>query len=153
MEEVNENSVEEEVVLHFKRFAQEKQDQVRALVNYATLMGLDGKDLVSIGGRLNRIAANREMKLNEHIVSSMNIRPIGQDKNCYNRWAYTDSSGVIYHFKCSYSRYDITNTVTKKTARGYANEYYNVGRRFHIMENRELPNIMLNIYHGNVALP
>jgi len=153
MEEVNENSVEEEVVLHFRRFAQEKQDQIRALVNYATLMGLDGKDLVSIGGKLNRIVVKRNISANEQIVSSMNIRPIGNDRSCYNRWAYISGTGTTYHCSCSYSRYEITNTATKKKAAGYISERFDFSRRFNIMENRELGQIMLNVYHGNIKLP
>jgi hypothetical protein len=153
MEDVKESTVEEEVLLHFKRFPQEKQDQVRALVNYATLMGLNGKDLVSIGGKLNRVAAKRSMEANQHIVQSMGIRTIGKDKDCRNRWAYTGADGTVYHFKSGYSRYDITNTVTKKVVKGYVNSYYELSRRFHFGYNYDLPNIMMNIYHGNIALP
>ena len=143
----------EEVLLHFKRFPKEKQDQVRALVNYATLMGLNGKDLVSIGGKLNRIDAKKELAHNESIVSAMDIRPIGKDRDCYRRWAYTDAIGVVYHFSCSYYRYEVTNIATKKVSKGYVNDRYPVGRGFHIQNNRDLPNIMLNLYNGKFQLP
>jgi len=129
-------TVEEEVVLHFKRFPKEKQDQVRALVNYATLMGLDGKDLVSIGGKLNRISEKRALEVNRTIIEGMGCRP----------------SGVTYHFTASYSRYEVTNTATKRRSTGYTNERYNFGR-YRYQESSDLPNIMLNVYHGNIILP
>jgi hypothetical protein len=50
--------LEEELL--FKRFPADKQEQVRQLVAYAQLMGLDGKDLVSIGGKLDHIKASAE---------------------------------------------------------------------------------------------
>lgn len=153
MEEVTPEDTTEEVLLHFRRFPQEKQDQVRALVNYATLMGLNGKDLVSIGGKLNRIDASKELRRNEEIVKGMDIRPIGRDSDCHRRWAYTDATGVVYHFSCSWTRYEVTNTATKKSVRGYVNERYPFKRGFHIKNNRDLPNIMLNLYNGNFVLP
>jgi len=145
-------TVEEEVVLHFKRFPKEKQDQVRALVNYATLMGLDGKDLVSIGGKLNRISEKRALEVNRTIIEGMGCRPIHKDRSCYNRWAWTSPSGVTYHFTASYSRYEVTNTATKRRSTGYTNERYNFGR-YRYQESSDLPNIMLNVYHGNIILP
>ena len=77
-----EQTVEEEVSLHFRRFSAEKQDQIRALVNYATLMGLDGRDLVSIGNKLNRIAARRKIKYNQDITDDMltHVELIGLDR-------------------------------------------------------------------------
>lgn len=41
--------------LKFRRFSEDKQEQVRQLVAYTTLMGLSGKDLISIGTKLERI--------------------------------------------------------------------------------------------------
>ena len=45
----------DEKELIFRRFPEDKQEQIRQLVAYTTLMGLSGTDLVSIGGKLNRI--------------------------------------------------------------------------------------------------
>ena len=65
--------------LFFKRFSKEKQDQVRGLVEYATLMGLTGKDLVSIGGKLDRIKQAQERRRNMEIISSFTCHLIGSD--------------------------------------------------------------------------
>jgi hypothetical protein len=146
-------SVEDEVVLHFRRFPQEKQEQVRALVNYATLMGLDGKDLVSIGGKLDRIKAKQEIERNREIVRSMGTRTIGKDSNRYRRWAWTSGDGTVYHFEgANWSEVRVTNTKTKVTARVRYSNDYPVGR-WALDSNRSLCDVMLNIYHGDIKLP
>ena len=50
--------------LQFRRFSAEKQEQIRQLVCYATLMGLEGKDLISIGGTWNRSLGTAKRKEN-----------------------------------------------------------------------------------------
>ena len=86
---------EEELL--FKRFPAEKQEQVRQLVAYAQLMGLDGKDLVSIGGKLDRIKATAEYKRNRSLVESTFIfLYVGRDAGEYdlnNRWRIKTDSG------------------------------------------------------------
>ena len=149
-----EQTIEEEVLLEFRRFPAEKQEQVRALVNYATLMGLNGKDLVSIGGKLDRIKTKQETERNRTIVRSMNLRAIGKDSNCYNRWAYTTADGTIYHFtNAHWSDVKVTNTKTNVVARvSYSNDKYPVGR-WSWLGNRAIANVMLNVYHGDTKLP
>lgn len=152
---MTQNTLDEDVMIEFRRFPQEKQDQVRALVNYATLMGLNGKDLVSIGGKLDRVAAKREIEHNRNIVANMGVRPIGKDKDCYSRWAWADAQGVIYHFANSnYHSVTITNTKTKHTLRRGYNHWglANVGR-WSYQKNVYLPKIMLGIYNGDIHLP
>lgn len=75
----------EDELLFFKRFPVEKQDQVRGLVEYATLMGLSGKDLVSIGGKLDRIKQAQAKVANMNIINSFECLPIGMDKKASSR--------------------------------------------------------------------
>lgn len=88
-------STEEELL--FKRFPADKQEQVRQLVAYAQLMGLDGKDLVSIGGKLDRIKAAAEYRRNRSLVeSSFIFLNVGRDHGEYalnNRWRIKTDSG------------------------------------------------------------
>lgn len=149
-----EQTVEEEVALHFKRFSDEKQDQVRALVNYATLMGLSGRDLVSIGGKLDRIAKKRLIDQNRSIVSNMGIRPIGKDSNCWDRWAY-EQSGSLYHFdNPTYYSVRIKNVSSGKTVKGsYQYHEYDFGRHWSYRGNHYLPQIMLSVHSGILNLP
>lgn len=146
--------ITEEVLLHFKRFPEEKQDQIRSLVNYSTLMGLTGKDLISIGGKLNRIDQKREIMFNRNTVESMDIRPINKDKDCRTRWAYRDGMGVLYHFEIAgyYRTVKVTNIQTKKVGKVYVNDNYDFGR-YSFKNNRELPTVMLNVFHGKIRLP
>lgn len=147
------DSLEDEVLLEFKRFPKEKQDQVRGLVNYATLMGLDGKDLISIGGKLDRLKVKQEIKRNRQLVESMNVRPIGQDIDCRKRWAYIDSTGVIYHFtRPAWYDVHVKNTKTGKSSHVGVKEHYDLGR-YRVQYSRELANVMLNVYHGHITLP
>jgi hypothetical protein len=61
-------NMEDEIDIEFKRFSKEKQEQIRQLVAYTTLMGLTGKDLVSIGGKLERMKEAEERKRRLAIV-------------------------------------------------------------------------------------
>ena len=50
----------------FCRFPEAKQPQVRQLVQWARLLGLTGRDLISIGGKLDRLrAATRAERVSE----------------------------------------------------------------------------------------
>lgn len=148
------NTVEEELGIYFKRFPKEKQDQIQALVNYATLMGLDGKDLVSIGGKLDRIKAKRTIATNREIVSSMQIDTIGKDGNCWERWSYKHHDGTLYYFS-SANWYDVTvkNTKTGKKTDPVIVEHYDLGRWSFKGNRYDLANVMLNVYHGHIILP
>jgi len=108
----------EEEELVFKRFPAEKQEQVRGLVNYATLMGLDGKDLVSIGGKLDRMKLSRIKKSNIQVVESYECLPIGKDtkNNIDSRFKLVTASGT-YHFERQNQRWTITSLSTKKSIR------------------------------------
>jgi len=65
--------------LIFKRFPEEKQEQVRGLVSYATLMGLTGKDLVSIGQKLVRMDVAHEKRSNSARIADFVCHPV--DRN------------------------------------------------------------------------
>jgi hypothetical protein len=146
----------EEIQLEFKRFPAEKQEQIRQLVAYTTLMGLDGKDLISIGSRLNRIVERNEILKNRKIVEEMTIRTIGHDRDFYSRCAYTSADGTVYHIdQYSYSRSRISNTKTKHTkviSMPSYDDRYKVGR-WSFKGSSLLPSIMLEIHYGKVQLP
>lgn len=110
----------DEEQIFFKRFPAEKQDQVRGLVNYATLMGLTGKDLVSIGGKLDRLKASQELQRNKEILNSIDIHPIGGDKSSSSRQDKLDHRFKIkttngqYNFESDgYDRWRVTSLATK----------------------------------------
>lgn len=125
----------EDDLLFFKRFSKEKQDQVRGLVEYATLMGLTGKDLVSIGGKLDRIKQSQERRRNKDIIDSFECLPIGTDARNRNRDASLDSRFKLktatgaYNFESGYSTWRVTSMTTKVTKTFHVNTYnYELGQ-------------------------
>lgn len=140
----------EEEELIFKRFPAEKQDQVRGLVNYATLMGLNGKDLVSIGGKLDRIAAARQRIANVQIIESFNCLPIGQDKNIDERFKLKTTTGT-YNFEKRYSDWMVTSASTKKTKRHHA-DVYNKDLPKTNWDRRHRYAVLLDIASGELQL-
>jgi hypothetical protein len=154
---MSEETVEEEVLLSFKRFSAEKQDQVRALVNYATLMGLDGKDLVSIGGKLDRIKQKRERDRLRIVADELikSCAPIGNDKkkqhhnNDLRRWNYVDGSGRKWTFtEADYWHVKVTSdTGVTKNFRNL--DTYDVGRTGGKWTMKQ---VMLNVYEHKIML-
>lgn len=57
--------------VYFKRFNQDKQEQIRQLVSYCTLLDLSADDLISIGNRLKRIKNSSEIKNNKALVKDL----------------------------------------------------------------------------------
>lgn len=139
--------------LTFKRFSPEKQEQIRQLVAYTALMGLDGKDLVSIGGKLDRIAKRQELDRNLEIGRSYVITPVGKNQkernsNKNTKWYFVDSSGKKWRFdKGSYSFYVFARNCET-----------NVQRQFEIYSLVSKPvsnfpaNVMANYHHGHIKL-
>lgn len=147
-----ENELEDDE-LYFRRFAPEKQDSIRALVSYTTLLGLDGKDLISIGGRLDRLKVKRERESNKKIVLAMDIRAVGKDKDLRHRWAYITPDGTRYYFdQPSYDDVRVRNAKSGVVKTVNYHEYYDVARVRSLHHHRYLANIMLNVYYGNIKL-
>jgi hypothetical protein len=155
---MSEETIEEEVLLSFRRFSADKQDQVRALVNYATLMGLNGKDLMSIGGKLDRIAKRRELErdivIAEELCKSCTL--VGNDKKAPNtrdirRWTYTDGSGRKWAFNdADYWQVQVTSdTGVKKRFRNL--DRYDIGRAAR-NGSWNMKQTMLNLHHGKIVL-
>jgi hypothetical protein len=62
-----------------KRFPEAKHAQVEQLIVYAKLMGLTGRDLVSIGGKMDREERARVIQENIGVINSFECLPIGKD--------------------------------------------------------------------------
>lgn len=149
-------SIEEEVGLHFRRFSEEKQDQVRALVNYATLMGLNGKDLMSIGGKLDRIKKKREVDhlrgVAEELCKSCSLTRVDakSTNRDHRRWNYTDGMGRKWLFSdADYWQVQVSSdTGVKKRFRNL--DRYDVGRNS--STGWTMKQVMLNVHHGKIVL-
>lgn len=144
-----------DVEIEFPRFPKEKQDQIRQLVSYVTLMGLDGKDLVSIGGKLDRLKVKNEIMRNRAVVDNMlnekKIVTVGKDKDMRQRWAYVTPTGRYYFEDTDWRFVTIRSAKTGKVQTVPVPSWYNFGR-YRVGNNRELANIMLCVYNGEIQL-
>ena len=105
----------------FKRFSKDKQEQIRQFVAYAQMCGLTGKDIRSIGDKLDRERKANERKQNMEIVKGFECLNIGEDaKRHDNKYRLNDrfklkTATGAYNFKYDYYGYQVTSLTTKKT--------------------------------------
>lgn len=144
-----------DVELEFSRFPKEKQDQIRGLVSYTTMMGLTGKDLISIGGKLDRLKVKNEILKNRKVIDNMvaekTIVAVGKDKDMTRRWAYVTATARYYFTDVTWRGVTITNARTNKTQFVRIPNHYNFGR-YRVGNNRDLPNVMLCVHNGEIVL-
>lgn len=144
---------DEELV--FKRFPPEKQDQVRQLVGFATLMGLTGKDLVSIGSKLDRIKLAGEKRQREAALVDLMDRCslIGKDRTSNiarqnpRRFNYADDMGRKWKIEhIDYYGADITSDTGVCKRVRFLERYAVSGGKY------DMKQCLLNIYYGDVQL-
>lgn len=141
--------VELEQDLTFRRFSPEKQDQIRQLVSYTTLLGLTGNDLISIGSRLERIVKSRAMKQNRELAEEHYSRLVEVWQNSRNygkKFIYTSLSDSKYVIESDYWHgISITNNNTgknkKQTMQSYETGSGQKGLKYLIA---------INIHHGHI---
>lgn len=136
-----------------KRFDPTKHAQLEGLLQWVELMGLTGKDLISLGGHINRQQEAAEIRQNQAIVDGIGCQPIGKDKkdNMIYRWKYQQGD-TWFHFE-DVGGYQggvkITNTRTKVTKK-FRPTSYPLGRRSYRWALRY--NTMLDIVKGKILL-
>ena len=81
-----------------KRFDKGKHDQLEQLIAWSQMMGLSGKDLVSLGGHIARSEARTQAVANQNAVDAMGCEPIGRDQSIEHRWKL-QSHGIVYWFE------------------------------------------------------
>ena len=111
--------------IQFKRFPEEKQEQIRQFVAYAQMCGLTGKDIRSIGDKLDRIRKSNERKQNMEIIKGFECLPVGLDikqkgrnlEQCLDSRFKLKTARGVYTFTSHYSTYDIQSATTKTSVR------------------------------------
>ena len=140
----------EDELLLFKRFPPEKQEQVRQLVAYAQLMGLDGKDLVSIGGKLDRIKAAQEYRRNKELVeSTFTFHHVGRDNQAYllnSRWRIKTTGGSYTFESGSWGEFRIRSNKTGVVHNHMITNDYSLGQGDYYKQRRYA--MMLDVAHG-----
>jgi hypothetical protein len=101
--------------LVFKRFPVEKQEQVRGLVSYAMLMGLDGRDLASIGQKLTRMALAQSKISNADRIADYSCLPVQKNGiiQDYDEWFRLHTLNGNYKFRhMNNSNWEVTSMRT-----------------------------------------
>lgn len=137
------------------RFSDAKQDQIEQLVSYATMLGLNGSDLVAIGGKMNREAANINKKANMDIISGFVCLPIGKDGSdkINDRFKLKTPSGA-YNFTNGswYDQWDIHSLKTGVTHGWTIDAYeYDLSRSYSYKEKSRF-SLLLDISKGKINL-
>lgn len=142
----------------FKRFPKDKQEQVRQFVAYAQMCGLSGKDIRSIGDKLDRERKAVERRANMAIVNGFECLNIGEDAKrsdkkyrLNNRFKLKTARGT-YNFNYDYyDTYRITSLTTKKTINHKTNvwDYELPGKNYDEITRYA---ILLDIANGKLKL-
>ena len=108
------------------RFSQARQDQVEQLISYAELLGLSGRDLVAIGGKMDRERAKVRKAANMEIVRSFDCLPIGRDTINEHSIRFKLKTGAgAYNFDNvdGWNMWTVTSLKTKATKNHYVDMY------------------------------
>lgn len=99
-----------------KRFSDAKYAQVEQLISYSQLLGLNGTDLIAIGGKLERQAAKARKLENLKIIEGFVCLPVGRDhKNNINKRFKIEGAHSHYRFenRAYATLWTVINTKTK----------------------------------------
>jgi hypothetical protein len=132
-----------------KRFDKDKHDQLQGLLEWCQLMGLSGKDLVSLGGHIDRAQKTAEAKSNRELAKSIVFDPVGADKTMSNKWSFKTVNGRYTFEDSSWQRVYVTSNKTK-VRKGFNLEWYEVGRVS--WRDRNRLQCALNIVNGKIVL-
>jgi len=138
-----------------KRFPESKHEQIKQLMSYITMCGVSGRDLVSIGGYIDRQRANEQYQLAkarvQEYIDQKTIRPIGADRpdQIVNRFKFKTISGD-YNFSGDWGSWEVVSAKTKVRQR-----YHSTSRSWpsHLHYNRRsFYDMVLDIIEGNIQL-
>ena len=135
--------------LTFRRFSPEKQDQIRQLVAYTTLLGLTGNDLISIGGRLERLTRSREVRQNRELAQEHydKLTQVWQNSRSYGKkFIYDTFRDIKYTIETDHwLGVNLTNNKSGKSKRQTMKSYMtgtgSKGLKYLVA---------INIHHGHV---
>ena len=112
-----------------KRFSKDKHEQLEQLLSWCELAGITGKDLISLGGHIDRMQKTEQRDRNLEIVRGYQLDKIGDDSNIYERDRFSIKS-VNGRYRFDGEGYDwvkVTSYTSKKAMR-FPLPHYDVGR-------------------------
>ena len=136
-----------------KRFDKAKHEQLEGLLQWCQLMGLSGRDLVSLGGHIDRLQVRSEIEQNRRIVESIHLDKVGKDIRPEERWTIKTASGR-YLFELEYGDYRdavyVTSYKTKLKKKFRLYTHYNLGKMH--WRKRKKYEVLLEYHHGRILL-
>ena len=132
-----------------KRFDKEKHDQLEQLIAWSQMMGLSGRDLVSLGGHIDRAQQAAESKSNRALAETIKFDPVGADTSMSNKWSYNTPNGRYTFQDTSWGRVAVVSNKTK-VRKIFNIEHYQIGRLS--WQNRDRMQCALNIINGRIVL-
>jgi hypothetical protein len=148
--------------MEFKRFSKDKQEQIRQFGSYAQMMGLTGKDIRSIGDKLDRMAKVAQRTANREIVAGYECIPVGDDKRAKNhgktylnqvldrRFNLKNARGT-YRFVSNWDCWYIFSLSTK-TKLNYKGDWFEHELGDVSYERRQRYGVLLDINSGKLVL-
>jgi hypothetical protein len=139
--------------MKLSRFSSDKQDLIEQFVEYAQLMGLSGRDLVAIGGKLDRESKKEIKKANMAIVKSFNCLTIGNDAQWHMdiRFKLKTPNGA-YNFEIGPYSVEIVSLKTKVKQRHSIDLWEYELPRVSEWRTRSRYTILLDIAAGRIKL-
>jgi len=139
--------------MKLNRFSADKQDLIDQFVEYAQLMGLSGRDLVAIGGKLDRESKKEIKKSNMAIVKSFDCLPIGNDAQWQldNRFKLKTTNGA-YNFDIYPYYVEIISLKTKVKQKHSIDPWEYELPRVSEWRTRSRYTILLDIAAGRIKL-
>lgn len=136
------------------RFSDARQDQVEQLISYAELLGLSGRDLVAIGGKMDREQARIKKIANMEIVRGFECLPIGRDTlNDYSIRFKLKTVHGAYNFENidGWNMWEAVSLKTKVQKQHYVDMYeYDLPKTHYRARSRYA--LLLDIAGGRFAL-
>ena len=113
------------------RFPESKHEQIKQLMGYIQLCGVTGRDLVSIGGYIDRERKKETSKNNLARIADLDIQLIGADKKSarrewwQQRWRVVTANGEKYDFvDDSWHHYRVYSHNTKASRSASPSNHY-----------------------------
>jgi hypothetical protein len=141
------------MTFNLNRFSKDKQEQLEQFVAYAQLMGLSGRDLVAIGGKIEREQVKQRKLANMEIVRSFDCISIGADTKYEldKRFKLKTDIGAYNFEDQGWNRWEVASLKTKVKKTHHVDTYdYDLPKTDY--RTRQRYAMLLDIYFGKFTL-
>ncbi len=137
-----------------KRFSSDKKEQLEQFVAYAQLMGLSGRDLMAIGGKIDREEKKVRKNANMEIIDGFDCRYIGRDSgfDINQRFKLRTTSGDYNFQNDGWDMWEITSLKTKVRQRVHVNMWDYDLPKTNYYQQRSRWTVLLDIAKGRITL-